>query len=213
MTFSLILKAVFPPMCISCGVITNDDKKPLCPDCDSQINYLNSEFFNAAIKSSCFDRAVSVASFDTVWKDVIHGFKYNRRTYLAGPLSQMLSKKVGYEYDLIVPVPLHVSRLKERGYNQSALLAKRLAKECGVKCVFNLLLRVAVNRPQVEFDAKERFANVKGVFAVGGGADFRGKDILLIDDVMTTGATANECARVLKKAGANKVDVLTLARA
>jgi ComF family protein len=212
---SAILSAVFPPHCICCDKIIepeNEPKASVCADCNSAVNWLDTEFFSAHLKEIYFDTARSLAAHDGVWAQVVHNFKYNRRTDLAAPLGELLSKKVFREYDLIVPVPLHKNRLRERGYNQSALLAKRTAKETGMSAESFLLVRTVLQPPQVGLEQAKRIENVKGVFAVRKISGPKDKDILLIDDVMTTGATANECARALKKAGARRVDVLTVAR-
>ncbi len=217
--FSTILTAIFPPRCICCDKMI-EPAPPICADCNSAINWLNTDFFSTLLKETHFDTARSLAAHDGSWAQVVHNFKYNRRTDLAAPLGEMLSKKIFREYDLIVPVPLHKKRLRQRGYNQSVLLAKRVAKETGVRAELLLLARVILQPPQVGLEQRQRLENVKGAFAIRRQATFSkiGKsslsplDILLIDDVMTTGATVNECARVLKKAGAARVDVLTLAR-
>lgn len=208
-----ILKAVFPPRCIGCGAFLESEDIPLCSSCHPKIIFLSTPFISTHLLKQYFDAAHSIAKFDSVWQDIVHGLKYNRRLDLVRPLSRFLASKIDYEYDLVAFVPLHAKRIKERGYNQAALLAKRLSKETGVKIDYNLLKRIVDNRPQVGFSAAERIQNVKGIFDMGAGSDINGKDIILIDDVMTTGATVNECARVLKKNGAGKVSVLTLARA
>lgn len=115
-------------------------------------------------------------------------------------------------YDLIVPVPLHKTRLKERGFNQSLLLSRALAKVCGLPIDYINLKRTRATSPQINLKGKDRITNVKGAFAVKNNAPFKGKGILLIDDVYTTGATVSECCKVLKKAGAEDINVLTLAR-
>lgn len=208
---SSILTAIFPPRCICCDKII-DPISAICADCNSAINWLDTDFFSTLLKETHFDTARSLAAHDGSWAQVIHNFKYNRRTDLAAPLGEMLSKKAFREYDLIVPVPLHKKRLRQRGYNQSVLLAKRVAKETGVRADLFLLARVVLQPPQVGLEQRQRLENVKGAFALRKNSDPKDKGILLIDDVMTTGATVNECARVLKKAGAARVDVLTLAR-
>lgn len=213
--FSTILTSIFPPRCICCDRII-ETKVPVCADCNSAINWLDTEFFSTLLQATHFDTARSLAAHDGSWAQVVHNFKYNERTDLAAPLGEMLSKKIFREYDLIVPVPLHDSRLRSRGYNQSVLLAKRVAKETGIRSDPFMLKRVLLHPPQVGLEQRQRLENVKGAFALRAISNLKfeisNKEILLIDDVMTTGATVNECARVLKKAGAARVDVLTLAR-
>jgi ComF family protein len=113
---------------------------------------------------------------------------------------------------MILPIPLHKKRLRTRGYNQSALVAKRLSKESGIGARFDLLEKKVETRPQVGLSLNERLNNVKGSFVIKDPAFIKGRDILLVDDVMTTGATVNECSKILKKSGALRVDVITIAR-
>lgn len=115
------------------------------------------------------------------------------------------------DVDLIIPVPLHRRRLAHRGFNQSLILARLVAKRLGKKLDYTTLKRVRLTRPQTELKGEERKRNVLGAFVVRGHADYKGKKLLLVDDVYTTGATITECARVLSRAGA-EVLVLTLAR-
>jgi ComF family protein len=114
-------------------------------------------------------------------------------------------------FDVVIPVPLHKQRLKERGFNQSLLLAREVARVFGLEVDYRSLKRIRPTRPQVDLKPDERKKNVKGAFDVKSPERVRGRRVLLVDDVFTTGATVSECARVLKKAGA-EVYVLTLAR-
>ena len=114
--------------------------------------------------------------------------------------------------DIIIPIPLHYTRLIKRRYNQSGLLAKELGKITGLKVDYTSVIRHKKTRPQVEFSGRERIKNVKGVFSVKHPEKIKGKRIVLIDDVMTTGSTMKECAMALRKAGAKSVDALTVAR-
>jgi ComF family protein len=118
------------------------------------------------------------------------------------------------ECDAIVPVPLHWTRLFQRRFNQSAALARALSQRTKIPVIDDALLRVRATPPQVGLARNERAKNVHGAFSVEKGlrAKVKGKRIVLIDDVLTTGATANACARVLRRAGATRIDVLTLAR-
>ena len=112
--------------------------------------------------------------------------------------------------DLLLPVPLHEKRLRKREFNQSALIAKQVARHLGVPMVVNSLLRERETRPQVGLNAKERRKNMRNAFSVHKAGLIKGRRVMLIDDVFTTGATARECSKVLKRAGANCVFVITL---
>ena len=111
-----------------------------------------------------------------------------------------------------MPIPLHPSRLREREYNQSLLLADELNRDLGLPLVYDNLVRLRATPPQTELSRSERLANLRRCFAVQRPADVIDKRVLLIDDVMTTGTTAHECAKALRKAGAGDVYVVTLAR-
>jgi ComF family protein len=150
-------------------------------------------------------------------REAIHGLKYRGKSFLAKSLAGLLDR--GYplidygSYDLLLPVPLHPKRLKERGFNQALILGKAIGRREGVPCRGFLLKKIRWSPPQIDLSPQERQKNVKGSFAVTDPGGVRGKRLLLIDDVMTTGSTVNECAGELLKAGAGEVDVFTLARA
>ena len=149
-------------------------------------------------------------------KSVIQRYKYNRDVWLARPLAALLVERAPFVvgvYDVVMPVPLHVERLRWRGFNQAQFLAQPLARAAGVALDPHSLQRVRPTRPQVDLDEKERRHNVLGAFRVTRPQRIAGRSILLVDDVYTTGATVNECSRALLQAGAKRVDVLVLARA
>lgn len=147
-------------------------------------------------------------------RDAIKLFKYQRKISLAKPLGDLLARayKPSADLDLIMPVPLHPRRLKEREFNQALLLADRVRKRIPVPVSFTNLVRLRETAPQVELERKARLKNLRRAFAVRRPADVHERRILLIDDVYTTGATVNECAKVLRKAGAADIYVATLAR-
>ena len=148
----------------------------------------------------------------------IHMLKYRKKSSLARPLSA-LARETFFQFwdvdeiDLLVSVPLHVKRLRERGFNQAYLLIRSWAKKDGITLDGLTLCRSRRTEPQTTLSRPERRKNIKGAFSLQHSEKIRGRKILLVDDVYTTGATVNECARVLMKAGAEFVDVLTLARA
>ncbi|MDH3972875.1 MAG: ComF family protein [Deltaproteobacteria bacterium] len=161
-----------------------------------------------------FDEAASLYLYGGELAEAIKRLKYSNKTSLASPLAELLCchSFMASSFDNLVAVPLHKSRLRERGFNQSQLLASSLAEKCSKKRSSFLLERIRDTPPQVGMKRARRLENVKNAFAVRKGASVEGKSILLVDDVYTTGATVMECSRVLKKAGAKEVKVLTLAR-
>jgi ComF family protein len=150
--------------------------------------------------------------------EAIHRLKYGGKTSLSKPLSA-LARDTFYQFwdagsiDLFLPVPLHIRRLRERGFNQAHLVNKKWSRLEGIPLDGLTLSRSRWTEPQTSLARAERRKNVKGAFSLRHPDRVRGRRILLVDDVLTTGATINECARVLMKAGAECVDVLTLARA
>ena len=170
--------------------------------------------------------ARAALAFDQQSTAVIHRFKYAAKTQLAGPLgglmlSAFMRQWEGENVDLILPVPLHPQKMRSRGFNQSYLLVhswKTIARTMhialsDIPIYTDVLTRNIATVPQTGLDRRQRLKNVEGIFSLRSPDKVYGKKLLVVDDVYTTGATVNECARVLLKFGAEQVDVLTLARA
>jgi ComF family protein len=150
-------------------------------------------------------------------RQVVQKFKYGRKVSLGKPLGRLMAE--GCEeflrqcrVDLVVPVPLHPKRLRWRGFNQSLLLARQVSRLYGVAADPFVLVRKRETAPQTALAEDERKKNVRGAFATHVGKSLSGQAVLLVDDVYTSGATVNECSRVLIRGGAKQVTVLTLAR-
>jgi ComF family protein len=157
-----------------------------------------------------------VAEDGQVVPSIIRRHKYGRDQSLSRALAQCLGENLpvdGNDYDLVLPVPLHRRRLRWRGFNQAALLGLAVARKIGCPLDVATLTRIRDTPAQTSQDSNQRRQNVRGVFAVRRPERIATRRLLLVDDVMTTGATLDECARTLLAAGAQKVDVLTLARA
>jgi ComF family protein len=152
--------------------------------------------------------------YEGVMREAVHLFKYRRRTALGRRLMDRLASSLPAlpPSDGVLPVPLHPSRLREREFNPALLLARILAGREGVPLFPDLLIRTRPTPPQMALHRRERRKNVRHAFAVNANADVSGLRWLLVDDVLTTGATVNECARILKRNGAAEVTVVTLAR-
>ena len=231
-----ILSCFLPPRCQKCGKILNEDTG-LCSACFDEINFITEPYCQKCghpfeflsdnngkmICGKClknhrplFRLSRSAFVYDEFSKNLILNFKFNDRTESADFLAKILLVagedifKTGV--DVIIPVPLHYTRLLKRRYNQSALLCNELAKISGISCDNLSLVRHRKTRPQVELSGIARQQNVRNVFRVKNISAVKGKRILLIDDVLTTGATLKECAKALKSAGAKSVDTLTLGR-
>ncbi|MGH9632502.1 MAG: ComF family protein [Bryobacteraceae bacterium] len=160
-----------------------------------------------------YDAAFSFGEYDGTLQELIHLFKYGRIRTLAKPLGRLLSSALPREirFDGVVPMPLHWRRQWNRGFNQSELLAEAVARRASVP-VWKALRRKRPTLPQAGLTNAQRRTNVSGAFEVRKGAAVEGRHILLVDDVLTTGASVNACAAALRRAGARRITVLTLAR-
>lgn len=166
-----------------------------------------------------FDSARSAAHFRDPVRSLLIDFKYHAATWLCDDLTDLLEACVSHhfrtgDFEAICPIPLHPRRLRERGYNQAGLLAAALAKRLGVPNFPDALRRIRATGTQTRLDAAQRRANAAGAFAVRPllAPWLHGRSILVVDDVMTTGATVGDAARALKSAGARRVVVATVAR-
>ena len=196
-------KTISPPLCEVCGApfVSKTGENHACGECiTGKIPFI---------------KARSAVYYNEDAISAVHRFKYKGdfsftkafTTLLAGAYASL--EETGF--DTIVPVPLHDTRLAQRGFNQSLLLARELAKRVGTKVDYLSLVRTRHTPPQVNLKRKERLDNVKGAFSVKNPSMLKGKKVLLMDDVYTTGATVRECSKILKKSGA-RVFVLTVAR-
>lgn len=162
-----------------------------------------------------YQRAWTLYPYLPPLQDAICSFKYRRKVALAKPLGRLLLRalpKASMDADLIVPVPLHPTRLRAREFNQSLLLADMIGRRLSKPVSITDLVRVVATDPQTTLTRKERLRNLRHAFAARDQNAFSGQRILLVDDVFTTGATLNECAKVLFQAGAESVSAVTLAR-
>jgi ComF family protein len=226
---------LFPDDCRVCGEPLHEVSRiPVCNVCLHKPTSIKADFYCKDCKTPFLNRfpldensrcalcRLGLTGFDTVYtfgsyedtlRELIHLFKYNQVRPLARPLGALLARAIPREqrFDLIVPMPLHWRKRWTRGYNQSELLAKEIARRWGVP-VRKIVRRVKATAPQAGLSNSKRRLNVRGAFSVRKDASIKGLRILLIDDVLTTGATAGACASVLKRAGASHVAVAAVAR-
>jgi ComF family protein len=230
----MAIDTVLPPLCLACGRVVGEPGS-LCPQCWSGITFLGRPHcetcglpfeFDAGAGAVCgicaagappFRRARAVFLYDDASKALVLRFKHADRLEGAPAFGRWMARsgaELVAECDLAVPVPLHRWRLLARRYNQAAMLALALARETGLAVDPDLMVRRRATPPMGRMGRQDRGLNVKGAFAVRDGRQemVRDRRVLLVDDVLTTGATVAECARVLRRAGAAAVDVLTLGR-
>lgn len=199
------IKRNLPPFCHFCGrhLEKKNITRGVCPSCTRQ--------------RFSFDRAFSPCLYEEPIKGLIHQFKYRQKDYLGFTLSRLLIEFIReyhlpIEYvDMIIPVPLHKTKMREREFNQAETLSKCLGDEFSKPVIKDNLIRRRPTKSQTELPENERLANVRGSFSVRDAAAIKTKNILLVDDVLTTASTCSEAALALKDAGANIVFVLTLA--
>lgn len=229
-----VLDLLYPPRCEVCGGLRRES---ICPDCWDEIERIGPPLcelcgapFDPAAQGAprcadcrgtrrSFAMARSAAYYQGPLVDAIRRFKYDCQMVLWQPLGRVLVEALHngaaaldpQSVDVVCAVPLHESRLRERGFNQSELLAEFVADRLP-KPLKPLLVKTRSTLPQVDLPAQSRAANVRDAFAADLHEVIKGQTVLLIDDLFTTGATMTECARVLKRAEAAEVRVLTLAR-
>ncbi len=230
----LMLDIALPPLCPSCRDPVGESSG-LCAACWSKLSPIERPFceklgipfaydpgpgiysMQAIADPPAYARARAAVRYDDIARTLVHALKYGDRLDLAPTMGRWMGRagaELVKDADAIVPVPLHWRRLWARRFNQSAALARRLSAQCGVPVSDMALKRVKATPQQVGLSRSERAANVQGAFRVdpAGKADIARRHILLVDDVLTSGATADACARALLRAGARQVDVLVFAR-
>jgi ComF family protein len=226
------LDLIFPAVCPLCAARLGAGRRdPVCGECWARFDRLTPPLCarcglpaaSAAAAIACvecadatppFDYARAAASYGGTVREAIHGLKFGGRRSLARPLADLIGEQcasvLGQRPDALIPVPLARARERERGFNQSALVAERLGERFGLRVRPRWLVRLRTTAAQSGLSAPERLGNVAGAFAAAPAV--AGRHVVIVDDVVTTGATVGECARVLRAAGAARVGVLTVAR-
>lgn len=229
-----LLGLALPPTCISCARVTGA-AGGLCAQCWGTMRFISRPYCErtgtpfhfdpgaplispeAQAEPPVFDRARAAVLFDGVARDLVHNLKYADRLDLAAPMARLMAsagRELLGDADALVPVPMHPLRLWRRRFNQAALLARHVSAASGVPVRTDILARRRGTRSQTTLSRAERRANVADAFALHRAAKntVAGARLLIVDDVFTTGATLDACARTLRRAGAARVDALTFAR-
>jgi ComF family protein len=199
------MPTIVAPLCIVCGVpFAGAGTDHVCGSCSTS--------------HPPFGAARAALAYEGASRDLIHAFKYRNKTHLRRPLALLTIEHLS-EFiqsrrpDLIIPVPLHRKKLSGRGFNQAVLLGEILSQRLKMPMDRRNLRRIRWTEPQVNLAAGDRRTNVKGAFAIRDSGLVTGRRVLLLDDVITTGSTVEECGRVLKASGAADVTVITVAKA
>ncbi|GJL77702.1 MAG: phosphoribosyltransferase [Nitrospinaceae bacterium] len=238
-TFAALLEGLFPRNCIFCEKSREGGGEFLCRLCETEIVFIDPPFcygcgipaeisydyptenFECALcrkNSYSFDRARSLGAYDAVLKQLIQYFKFRNQPGVMKDIVPLLSeyfsrRDESWDGFYVSPVPLHFRKMKERTFDQSFLLAREVARTLNLPLANGLLRRIKDTPSQAKKTKAERARNIKGAFQVDRPDRVAGLDILLVDDVLTTGSTASEAARMLKRSGARRVDIFTLGRA
>jgi len=230
--FRPVLDFALPPRCPGCGIVTEEPHR-FCLDCWSALRFLGAPCcarcalpfdYDAGAEVECgrclaeppaFDRLRAAVAYGEISRKVALKLKYGGRPGVAETMARFMARHLDMsEAAILVPVPLHRWRIWRRGYNQAALIAAALAARAGLEARLDLIDRVKATPPLRGMGPRERKEAVRGAFRIDPKrkAAIKGRAVILIDDVYTSGATANACARVLKRAGAARVNILCWAR-
>ena len=205
----------FPPVCGFCGKL---DRNSLCNKCKIQIQKNNlSQIEDYKNTTSYFDEHIYLFKYSGEIRNMILNYKFREKSYIYSTFVELIknNKKICAQikkYDIIIPVPISKKRLNTRGYNQSALIARKIAKTLNMCYEENILVKIKDNKPQSEMGQEKRKSNVKDVYTIKNKEKIYQKKILLIDDIFTTGNTVNECAKVLIENFASSVGIITIAK-
>jgi ComF family protein len=233
---STLIQFLLPPQCPCCEKFLKEDQQGFCSKCLSEVRWIEPPFCTVCgvpfisreaenhpcggclTRRKYFTMARALGAYEGSLQEAIHRWKYRGKTYLTPFFAQWMAEGLNRywepdAFDLLVPVPLHPQRLRERGFNQVLLLVKEISVRTGIPYEKKILQKKRPTTPQVALSGMERERALRGAFHVIGKEGLTGRSVLLIDDVYTTGATVNECSKVLRRGGAKRVDVLTLAHA
>ena len=214
-----ILNLIFPPVCSFCGKI---DRNCLCEDCKiklKKLEHFNIDRYNK--KDIYFNEHIYLFQYENFIREQIINYKFNNKPYYYMTFEKIFinNKKICdnlKSYDIIVSVPMHNKKKRERGYNQTEIIAKQLSKDVAKQGTnrkyVNSLNKTKNNTAQSLLNKKQRIENAKNAYSINETEIIKNKRILIFDDIFTTGSTANECAKILKKYTNKKIGVLTIAK-
>lgn len=211
-----LLEFIYPPLCVVCDGQIDANDTLICSQCWSGLKSVKGPVEYGILERSHIDEIRSGFYYDNILQSIIHYLKYNQAPGLAKKMAELVAPNLvnhpeWARADALIPIPLHKAKARERGYNQAEVIARHLSKLTGIPFWPDALIRKSNTVSQTKMkNAQDRIENMKNVFEIR--CSVREKSLILIDDVITTGATANACAQVLKHEGAHSVYVLSVAR-
>lgn len=210
-----MLNLIYPPVCGICGKI---NKKYLCKRCEISLKpYTINKIVSCENNPKIYyNYQIKILKYDGIIRSKIIEYKFKEKAYLYKTLEKIiLNEKKIYsflkKYDIIIPIPLYRKRKWERGYNQTELIAKELAKDLKLTLESKILKKIRDTKKQSTLTKTERTKNVKGAFDLNDIAKLKDKKVILFDDIYTTGSTLNECSKLLRKAEVKEISILTIA--
>lgn len=209
-----IIELIYPNVCGFCNKIIS--KEYTCKSCKEKLQYIYESEKQQVSVNDNFDVLICAYKYKSIVRNKILEYKFKNKKYLYRSLSERLHKlllRYENEIDYIIPVPIHIKRYFKRGYNQSELVARFLSQNLKKRMLKSVIVKIKNTRPQSLLTASKRKKNVCGAYKIKNSKLINGKTILLVDDIYTTGATVNECAKVLKENGVKKIIVATIAKA
>lgn len=213
--FINIINILFPPICGICGKINQEG---LCNKCKVKLQELEeSGIININLENKYFQELIYIFKYEGLIRKLILDYKFHEKPYMyISMVAFILKNKTIYEklqsYDTIIPVPISKKRMKERGYNQSLLIAKKISKDVKILLQTNCLFKTKNIIEQSKLNKEQRKENIQNVYKLKNKEILKNKRILLIDDIYTTGSTVNECSKILQQGMPKKIDVLVLAK-
>lgn len=211
------LEYIFLPVCGICGKL---GEGYLCKECEKSIKeyYIEQKVFVKDIRSKYkMCKTMHLLKYEGLVRKLLIDYKFNDKSYLYKTFCEIIKndkKTLDFikSYDIIIPVPIHKKRMKTRGYNQSELIARELAKICGNKMYTDVLIKIKNNKAQSTLNKEERENNAKNVYKLCKLEKINNKKVLILDDIYTTGATVKECALELSKANVKEIGIFTVAK-
>lgn len=208
-----LLYFFYPKRCIICDKKIDEKLSYACEKCFNVIEYMLNDTVSVEVPKMYFDKLFSLFLYKGIIRKRILEFKFRNKPYLGRLFAEVMSDFLNdkkWDFDIVIPVPMHYRRFFNRGYNQSVILAKEISNLMKKTLKLNVLRKIKKSAVQSTLNLNQRKINILNSYGIKNKKDILNKNILLVDDIYTTGATVNECSRVLKEYGARKVFVITI---